>query len=98
MGLCCITCSSMCQQAASLQETMRLPQAHCLRTSPDCKLRLQEPPKEQQLLFRSGRLHSLPRLAFCILQIPPELAVIEALVDMRSHAAAAAVVSWVKVG
>ncbi|WIA36385.1 hypothetical protein OEZ86_007700 [Tetradesmus obliquus] len=57
---------------------------------------LQEPPKEQQLLFRSGRLHSLPRLAFCILQIPPELAVIEALVDMRSHAAAAAVVSWVK--
>jgi hypothetical protein len=59
---------------------------------------LQEPAKDQQLLFRAGRLRSLPRLAFCILQTPPELVVIEALVDLRSHAAAAAVVSWGKVG
>jgi hypothetical protein len=59
---------------------------------------LQEPFKEQQLLFRAGKLPSLPRLAFCILQTPPALVVIEALVDLRSHAGAAAVVSWVKVG
>lgn len=61
-------------------------------------LLLQEPAKTQLLQLQSGRLHSLPRLAFCILQTPPEFIVIEALVDLRSHAASSAVVSWVKVG
>lgn len=57
----------------------------------------QEPPKEAQLAYDAGRLPSLPRVAFCILQTPPEFSVIEALVDLRGHAGGAAVVSWTTV-
>eukprot|EP00878_Enallax_costatus_P018606 GHUV01019596.1.p1 GENE.GHUV01019596.1~~GHUV01019596.1.p1 ORF type:complete len:681 (+),score=180.46 GHUV01019596.1:3034-5076(+) len=57
---------------------------------------LQEPPKQQLLAYESGQVLSLPRLAFCILQTPPEFAFYEALVDLRSHVSTSAVVSWVK--
>jgi len=65
-------------------------------------LSLQEPRKDQLLDFRSGKLPSLPRQAFCILQTPPDFVVYEALVDLpcpNSQApSAAAVSSWIKVG
>eukprot|EP00877_Chromochloris_zofingiensis_P005949 jgi/Chrzof1/1607/Cz10g14120.t1 len=57
---------------------------------------LQEPPKLDWLQYDAGARSSLPRLAFCILQTPPHFLVYEAVVDLRAHATAAAVVSWTK--
>lgn len=59
---------------------------------------LQEPPKQQLLAYEAGQVALLPRLAFCILQTPPEFAILEALVDLQSDGSlSSSVISWVKV-
>jgi hypothetical protein len=61
---------------------------------PPLPLSLQEPSKREWLAYDAGRAPAPRRLAFCILQTPPQFLVIEALVDMRAHAGAGAVVGW----
>lgn len=58
---------------------------------------MQEPPKQQLVHYEAGKVPSLPRLAFCVVQTPPAFAFYEALVDLGSYASASAVLSWVKV-
>lgn len=62
---------------------------------------LQEPPKKDLLAFSRGTGPRPPRLAFCVLQAPPEFAVIEAVVLLAISPAvtggvAADVMSWRK--
>ncbi len=60
----------------------------------------QEPSKREILAFEAGQAAAPPRTAFCILQVPPNAGVFEALVDLSKDLSAPGadlVKSWTKV-